>query len=230
MQANNSNGGQGELLCISTEKVYDWIVNEKEINETVTAEFQENFQPCNPSGQQEIVNVTCEVTDVTITEPDPTTRVDRTFMIDGSEVTLQEVTLEKTVTLTVTVTLDPMGQGRDLETQTSEEIELTRMERVILCAPEGTIVTGTSTQDTECMVTSFSCTGVQNNELSVSVSLIVCQSIVVTFPVILELTADFCEPRDVLPLPVCPTPSIPPQCPVLFPDTGNGNGNGNDDC
>ena len=48
----------------------------------------------------------------------------------------------------------------------------------------------------------------------------ICQSIQSVFPVTLELEAEFCQPRDILPIPTtaCPTPAIPPQCPVLFPD------------
>lgn len=217
MQANYKPDPKKEVLCIKTKKVYDWIINEADFKfSDVRVEIPGSPGICVPAA--EILNVTCDVKKIDIKEVEGT-RVDRDFIIDGKLVTLQEVTLEKKITLTVSVTVDPPGEGNPIETRTSEPFDLIRMEKVILCAPDGTKVSAEVTNDVDCMINGFRCVqGDGNRLIDVSLSIFICQSIQVTFPVVLEVEADFCEPRDALPTPVCSAPILPKQCPTLFPD------------
>ncbi|MGD6804707.1 hypothetical protein ACQCVK_12050 [Rossellomorea vietnamensis] len=212
MNAKDLTGGQ-ELLCIRTEKVYDWIINEANFTDTVDTVI------ITPNICANIESVSCTVV------PDPTTpfvevsREDVQVVVDGALLTLQEVVIQKNFDLTITVDFTTGV------TVTSPIQDVTRFERVILCAPEGTEIDVQYT-DIDCFVTSFDCTPTDGPVTDVEVAFAVCQSIQVLFPVTLELIADFCQPRDILPT-VCPTPFMPAQCPVLFP---NGNGdNGTDD-
>ncbi|CAH0319979.1 hypothetical protein P4646_02045 [Peribacillus simplex] len=204
MQAKSLSGGQ-ELLCINTTKVYDWIVNEATFDVSMCVDLEDT--DCD-----EVETVTCEV------EPLKSVvlnRQDREFIIDGEPITLQLVTIQKTFEVTVFVT-KTNGATCQVDSQT-----FTRCEQVILCAPDGTKVKVDFT-DVDCFVCVLECKrnpgGPLTLELGVTVRL--CQSIQVTFPVTLEIVAEFCQPRDILPFnPACPTPAIPLQCPVLFPTT-----------
>ncbi|MFC7785299.1 hypothetical protein ACFQWC_12445 [Rossellomorea sp. GCM10028870] len=217
MQAKNLTGGQ-ELLCIRTEKVYDWIINEANF-EITSLGVVIPFPGLGDLTPEDILSVTCNVIDVDITEVGE--REDRQFIIDGATITLQEVTLQKIITYTITVTLLD-GVSVTLPVP----LTATRFEQVVLCAPEGTEIVA-ETSDTDCFVTAFvAAAGTDALTLTtVSLSIRVCQSILVVFPVVLELVADFCQPRDILPT-VCPTPLLPEQCPVLFPPMGDGGNNG----
>jgi hypothetical protein len=212
MQAKNLKGGQ-ELLCINTEKVFDWIINETSFDLNL-----DDVDLPTVNGVQldcdDVETVTCEV--------EPTgfeilNREDRTFIIEGTQVTLQLVTIQKNFDVTIFV-ITTTGQTVEAGT-----FPFTRCEQVVLCAPEDTTVTVDFT-DVDCFVCVFNCEDVTPGatlELGITVRL--CQSIQSTFPVTLELVADFCQPRDILPFtPVCPTPTIPQQCPVLFPNNGDG--------
>jgi hypothetical protein len=212
MQAKDLKGGQ-ELLCINTEKVYDWIINEATFDLTL-----DDVDLPVVNGVQllcdDIETVTCEVEpgDVEILN-----REDREFIIDGTRITLQLVTLQKSFEVTIFVTTTT---GQTVEAGT---FPFTRCEQVVLCAPEGTAVNVDFT-DVDCFVCVFNCEDVTPaaGTLDLGITVRLCQSIQSTFPVTLELVADFCQPRDILPFaPVCPTPTIPPQCPVLFPTTGD---------
>ncbi|WP_404453348.1 hypothetical protein LG329_03385 [Virgibacillus necropolis] len=216
MKATDFTGGQ-ELLCINTEKVYDWIINDADFNVALA-----DVTVTVPAGTvcEDIATVTCDVTGATATEIGE--RTDLPFIIDGAEVTLQQVTISKTFDVTITVTL------LDGTPVTSEVQTFTRLEQVTLCAPEGTAIEVEYTTNS-CFVTSFNCVVPADGSISLtglSVSLILCQSIQSTFPVTLELVAEFCQPRDLLPVGPCPAPTIPPQCPVLFPSNGDDD-NGN---
>ncbi|SFM06737.1 hypothetical protein SAMN04487943_10793 [Gracilibacillus orientalis] len=215
---NHITGGQ-ELLCINTEKVYDWLLNE--------ASFDLNIDglelPINTvTGAQlecddiDLNNVTCTVTP---SEEDPFVildREDQVFIIDGEEVTLQVVNIRKSFDVIVYVQLIPELGGRTIEIGTAT---FSRCEQVILCAPEGTDI-NVSYTDLDCFVCSVNCdtgTTTEIDELNVTFTVRLCQSIQSTYEVTIELEADFCQPRDVLPVPPCPTPTIPVQCPVVFP-------------
>ncbi len=222
----NLTGGQ-ELLCINTEKVYDWIVNEANFDLAI----DDLELPLGPDGTQlecddiDIDNVTCTVTPAAIDPFVVLDRVDQEFVIDGAQVTLQLVNIRKNFEVTIFVNLGPEYGGATVEVGT---VEFSRCEQVILCAPEGTEVDVTFT-DLDCFVCTANCdvttTADTIDELDVTVTVRICQSIQSTFPVTLEIVADFCQPRDMLPIPPCPAPTMPPQCPVIFP-----NGSDGEDC
>ncbi|MFD2046662.1 hypothetical protein ACFSTA_20600 [Ornithinibacillus salinisoli] len=227
MKAENLAGGQ-ELLCINTEKVYDWILNEATFDLTLG----DLELPLNPiTGDQlecddiDIDTVTCAVAP---TEVDPIVildRVNQEFVVNGAEVTLQLVSIRKNFEVTVFVDLIPDLGGATVEVGT---VEFTRCEQVILCAPEGTDVDVTYT-DLDCFVCTAVCdpgTTTEVDEIDVTVTVRLCQSIQSTFDVTLEIVADFCQPRDILPFPPCPAPTMPEQCPVVFPNTAGNGDNG----
>lgn len=231
MKASNLSGGQ-ELLCINTEKVYDWVLNEA----TFDLSIDGLPLPISPvSGTQlecsdiDLDTVSCSVAPA---EVDPIVildRVDQDFVIDGTEVTLQIVNIRKNFEVTIFVNLIEALGGATVEVGT---VDFTRCEQVILCAPEGTDIDVTYT-DFDCFVCQALCdttTTDTPDELDITLSVRLCQSIQSTYGVTLEIVADFCEPRDILPFPSCPAPTRPPQCPVVFPsndDSGPAGKGGN---
>ncbi|GAB2543504.1 BMQ_0737 family morphogenetic spore coat protein [Gracilibacillus alcaliphilus] len=217
MQANNLSGGQ-ELLCINTEKVYDWILNEA----TFDLDLKDLELPLNPNTGEQLTcedidtdTVSCTVVPAAV---DPIVILDRTdqeLIIDGTEVILQRVNIRKSFEVTIFVDLTPEAGGGTIKVA---EAEFNRCEQVILCAPEGTDI-NVSFTDLDCFVCTACCDEtVDPNELDVTLTVRVCQSIQSTFEVTLEIVAEFCEPRDMLPIPPCPAPTMPPQCPVIFPN------------
>ncbi|WP_067724767.1 BMQ_0737 family morphogenetic spore coat protein [Oceanobacillus damuensis] len=210
-----------ELLCINTEKVYDWILNEA----TFDLSLADLELPINPAtGAQlecddiDVDTVTCTVEPAAVDPIVILDRVDQHFVIDGEPVTLQLVNIRKNFEVTISVNLIPELGGTTLEVGTAE---FTRCEQVILCAPDGTDVNVTYT-DLDCFVCTAICdptTTATPDELDVTVTVRLCQSIQSVFEVTLEIVADFCQPRDLLPIAPCPAPTIPPQCPVVFPNT-----------
>ncbi|MFC4403909.1 hypothetical protein [Gracilibacillus xinjiangensis] len=208
-----------ELLCIQTDKVYDWVINEASFDLNVTGlEF-----PLDPA-----TGIQLECTDIlpeTVTcvvEPDEVEpifvadRQDQLFVIDDQEVTLQLVTIRKNFNVTLFVDTIPTLGGTAIEVGT---VPFTRCEQVILCAPEGTDILVNLT-DVSCFVCNVNCepgTTTEMDEINATVTVRLCQSIQSTHEVTIEVVAEFCEPREALPLPPCPPPVIPAQCPVLFP-------------
>ena len=212
MQTENLNGGQ-ELLCINTEKVYDWVINDATFDITIdAAEIPEGVS------NDDIESLSCEVVPDTENGIVELGREDREFVIDGDLITLQLVTLRKNFSVNLFATL---SNGNVV--QVNGPFDFSRCEQVVLCAPEGTDIDVTFT-DVDCFVCDFQCSeggGLEGIQITVRL----CQSIQSTFVVTLEIVADFCQPREDLPVGPCPAPTIPPQCPVVFP---NGNGNNND--
>jgi hypothetical protein len=211
MQAKNLAGGQ-ELLCINTTKVYDWILNEATFDITLVDEAFDPF------GEEVLLcdditgPVTCSVAPTDPANPiEVISRENRQFVIDGTELTLQVVTIRKFFTITFLI---PTADGI-----VELPLDFTRCEQVILCAPEGTDIVVTYT-DLDCFICTFECDELTDT-FDAQVTVRLCQSIQSTFPVTLEIVADFCQPREALPTPACPTPTMPPQCPVLFPDNGD---------
>lgn len=217
-----------EQICINVDKVYDWIVKEKSFEITPTGPI--SF-PGIPAGTV-LTNatVTCEVV------PAPTNpiviqgRENRTFYIDGNNICLQQLNIQKNFVLTIFVTLP---NGTIFE---SVAIPVSRCEQVNLCAPEGTDVTITYT-DLDCFVCSIGTpilgtgapgTGAPGtptpagtitfSDLLISVDS--CQSIQSTFPVTVEFLAEYCEPRRELQI-ACPAPVRPQHCSAVFPDAGH---------
>src|SRR5690625_4730812 len=96
-----------ELLCINTDKVYDWVILQSNVNTNVTAaDLQVTIDPCGAA----ISNLTteCFLTDVNGNRLGPNSEIDitetrnredRGFVIDGTEVILQNVAFQKTIYL-----------------------------------------------------------------------------------------------------------------------------------
>ncbi|OIK13571.1 hypothetical protein BIV60_13840 [Bacillus sp. MUM 116] len=206
MKVQNLSGGQ-ELLCVNVDKVYDWVTNQASVNlPGTTITFPAGvLDPC--AAGTTILDIAAVVTVGTVTEVGE--RVNRTFIINGAEVTLQRVTIVKPLSIAVTVTA-LTATGTQI-TVTGVPIPATVTESFFLCAPEGTDITVTAF-DSESSV-SGSCVA---GALVVDIAAVICQSIQVTAPVTIELTADFCAARENI-IAACPAPAIPPQCPALFP-------------
>ena len=228
-----------ELICINVEKVYDWVMKELSFE----------FSPKNPIFFKGLpghvsdhdlrdARVTCQV------RPDEENAVvilkreNRRFTVDGESVTLQQLTIKKNFIVTICLTLT---NGM---THNSEEIKISRIEHVVLCAPKGTNIDVTYT-DLDCFVSSTGAITrkeghghghdkdkdkdkdhdhghghghghfVNFENLSISVS--ICQSIQSTFPVTVEFLADYCEPRSELSLSSCSPTGRPGNCSVVFP-------------
>ncbi|REJ09146.1 hypothetical protein [Halobacillus trueperi] len=229
MQAKKLNGGQ-ELICINVDKVYDWVLEERSFEFTLDPETGIPFLPGLAAYDFDGATVSCEV------EPDPTNpidvleRDDRSYVIDGEPVILQQLNIRKNFIITLQITL---ADGTVLTSTPpaagANPLAIARCEQVVLCAPEGTDVEVTYT-DLDCFVCSTGeisldeVLGINFSDLRINI--ISCQSIQSTFPVTVEFLAEFCEPRDVLPTP-CPAPVRPDQCPVVFPAFGNGNNGDN---
>jgi len=202
-----------ELICINVDKVYDWIV--KELSFDFTPSSPIHF-PGLDTESLEHATVECKVF------PDPhhpitiLSRENRTFVIDGKSVCLQQLTIKKKFKYNLFITL------RNGQVFKSEDLEVSRNEQVVLCAPKGTDVEVTYT-DLDCFVSSTGMITHGNaphrdkisfSDLSVTVS--VCQSIQSTFPVTVEFLAEFCEPRANLAL-TCQPSCRPKQCSFIFP-------------
>lgn len=207
-----------EILCINAEKVYDWVILQATANTTVLAADLGGL-PVDPCGAT-VSNLTteCFLTDaagnrLTPNSPIAVTetrdREDRPFIIDGTEVVLQNVAFQKTVYVVVEFSgLD----GTTPFVEQSAPITLDIPESLFMCAPVGTDLV-VRMSDIECSVR-LNCTGTALT--SVDVALNLCQSVQSVAGVTVEIEADFCQPRDIL-TEQCPAPIIPPQCPVLFP-------------
>ncbi|WP_335872295.1 hypothetical protein [Bacillus sp. 2205SS5-2] len=208
MTKNKSPNNQ-ELLCIEAEKVYDWIIEESIFKTSIN---NVNFDFGTGVSCDQIASVTCTITALEITEV-PDSREDVQLIIDGEPITLQKILLKKVITYSPTLTLE------NGNTVTNAGFQFVAFEEVVLCAPEGTTINASETE-LNCIVTGYSfCQVIDGGtelSLNFSVKFLICQSITATFPVILELKAGFCTPREPLAID-CPTPFVPAQCPSLFP-------------
>ncbi|TFB15104.1 hypothetical protein E3U55_12695 [Filobacillus milosensis] len=207
---NNFTGGQ-ELVCINTTKVYDWVINDANFDLNVTdLDLPEDEGVQLTCDDIDTESVTCEVqpSDPAIEELN---RETRTFTIGDEDVELQVVTLRKNFEVVFTL---PLLAGGSAEVSAP----FARSEQVILCAPDDTEIEVTFTE-LDCFIVDLECDPTTTpNSLDAVVNVRLCQSIQSTFDVTLELIADFCQPRDILSFPPCPTPAIPETCTSLFPN------------
>jgi hypothetical protein len=194
--------------CIQVCKVYDWTTNVVSLTQDITFTF-----PAGSLTGITISQVNCSISLLECAEDGP--RRDIECMVGDQTVTLQAVTLSKTIQ----VILEAIGTNAagTQVTVLSNPVLITASEEVILCAPEGTTVCCNQTQNdfNICRVGAFTQTG---DTITATVSLRICQSIVVTFEVILEVAARFCQPRpEIICEEECPVDVFPPQCPSIFP-------------
>lgn len=207
-----------ELLCINAERVYDWVILQANINNNVSVADLGPL-PVDPYDAA-VSNLTtdCYLVDAFGNPLLPNAVVDikevgerqsRTFVIDGAQVALQKISFIKTVN----VVIEFSGlNGTTPFVQQSLPIAIEIPESLFLCAPEGTdLIVRLSDIEYNIRVN-----GTAGALTSVDIALGLCQSVQAVTNVTLELTADFCQPRDIL-IEQCPAPLIPAQCPVLFP-------------
>ena len=195
--------------CIQVCKVYDWTTNVVALTQAITFSF-----PADSLTNVTISQVNCSMSLLECTEDGP--RRDIEVMVGDEVVTLQAVTLSKTIQVVLEVT-GTNAAGTQV-TVSSNPALITTSEEVILCAPEGTTVYCNSTQNAFniCRVGSFT----QNTDGTITATILVrvCQSIVVTYEVILEVAAKLCQPRPKIVYDdECPVDVFPPQCPSVFP-------------
>ncbi len=204
-------------LCINTEKVYDWIIEESTGSTSVPVGTLPVPLPANAAN----VQVGCMLTDATgapfpvngevlVTETAP--REDHQFEIDGGTVTLQRITFTKTLYAVLQVTgTDPATGMQFSIASTPRPFNFIKM--VFLCAPVGTSLV--------VRVSNFSCLTTINRNTEGEITgfglvIFVCQSVQTVAPVTIEISANLCRPRDQI-SEQCPDPRIPPQCPNVFP-------------
>jgi hypothetical protein len=198
--------------CIQVSKVYDWTTNVVSLTQDIAFAF-----PAGSLTGVTISQVSCSMTLLECVEDGP--RRDIEVMVGDETVTLQAVTLSKTIQVILEVT--GTNTAGVQVTVSSNPVLITTSEEVILCAPEGTTVCCNSTQNAFniCRVGSFT----QNADGTITATILVrvCQSIVVTYEVILEVAAKFCQPRPKFIYEgECPVDVFPPQCPAVFPLNG----------
>ncbi|ALA71774.1 hypothetical protein GT50_17660 [Geobacillus stearothermophilus 10] len=199
---------QFDRECIQVCKVYDWTTHVVQLTQDITFTF-----PAGSLTGITVSQVNCSLTLLECTEDAP--RRDIECVVGDQTVTLQVVTLSKTIQ----VVLEAVGTNATgtQVTVLSNPALITTSEEVILCAPEGTTVCCNATQNTFniCRVGSFTQNG---DNITATISVRICQSIVVTFEVILEVAARFCQPRpEIICEEECPVDVFPPQCPAVFP-------------
>lgn len=211
---SNKQHDDSELICINVDKVYDWIVRESTFDIFPTGAIP--FPGVTAATDLTNATVDCEVVPAATNPIVIVNRDNRQLSVDGVEVCLQQLTIRKNFSVTLIVTL---ANGTILRSGT---IPASRTELVTLCAPEGTDVEVTYTE-LECFLSSTGTLTAGEGTITFSSPIIAvstCQSIQSTFPVTLELCADFCQPREDF-IAACSAPVHPPQCPILFPDKHN---------
>lgn len=217
---------ENDLICVKVDKVYDWIIKENSFDIFPTKEFK--FDVDLTEKELKHVNLHCEIVPDERNPVEVLKRERCQFCIDGKNVWLENLTIRKNFTVTLCLVLPSgrMSEGKRFKTS--------RDELVTLCAPEGTNIEVTFTK-LDCFVASKGSLSIHEGhhkegpehnphpfvELKHPViSVSSCQSIQSTFPVTVELWADFCEPREDF-IAGCSGPTHPPQCPTLFPSHGH---------
>ncbi|MDE5412688.1 hypothetical protein [Alkalihalobacterium chitinilyticum] len=244
MKVNPIRGGQ-ETLCIKVPKVYDWVTRQADIHRSFNGligldelnfECKDGYIPdadpclildCHKGDSKlgidcHTLNVECIITDAAgkPVDPeapgglickeitDPRNRESFEFTLPtGDTVTLQKVKVLKKGFFIIKVS---NGKGGVCY---SDPQPFATVEKFFLCAPTGTKL--------QCEITDFQCEAVlccnddgTFNQVEVAISM--CQNIQMEALVKLEITADFCQPRQEIPF-ECPPLPVPPQCPDVFP-------------
>ncbi|RDI36440.1 hypothetical protein [Falsibacillus pallidus] len=121
----------------------------------------------------------------------------------GQETVLQKIKLLKSGFVVVQVT-------NGIETCISNPIPFSQDEQFLMCAPDGTKI--------KCMVSDFKCTAriVCRNGIyqSVDIKFDICQSIQTVTDAVIELSGEFCTPREII-TKSCVKYVLPPSCDVF---------------
>ncbi|PLR80742.1 hypothetical protein CVD25_08410 [Bacillus canaveralius] len=207
-----------ELLCINTEKVYDWVILQSAMSKCVPADaLHLDTDVCKARN----LKTRCILVDPKTGHPlgynsgikveEIGERDDRPFIIGKDLVELQRVTFTKKLCAVIEFS-GIIGKTPFVEI--SKPITIEMSESLFLCAPKGTRLM-VKLADSECTVR-LDCDDKKDELLGVDLTLNVCQSIQTVADVTVELFAAFCQPRDIL-TEQCPTPKIPKQCNIVFP-------------
>ncbi|ADU31076.1 hypothetical protein [Evansella cellulosilytica] len=223
-----------ERMCIKVPKVYDWITHQAEKQFQFDQDDLDFFTVEDPALQttDTLVDDVCAYflpetvkvdAQLLIPEPKKWMKHDgddicqevgerEDFFYDELDANLQIVKLQKQGEFQIILSADK------LPPLYSEPIPFFKLEKVVLCAPEGT--------DVVCDVYdivadgSFVCNG-DGTEWTIDLSLLICQSIQAEAIVKVEVEGKHCKPREEIPLPIvtkeCPDFEFPPQCPTVFP-------------
>ncbi|WP_245712560.1 hypothetical protein [Anaerobacillus alkalilacustris] len=229
-----------ETLCIKVPKVYDWVTRQVDVpvqsfsgeNGLTVLDFEgpsptpgDFLNPCVELANGGALTVHCIITDengnpvaplapnsILCTEiPQIGGRQNVNFDFpNGDTVTLQKVKVLKKGYFVVRVS---NARGKSI---TSVPQPFAVAEKFYLCAPSGTIL--------QCEISEIECDAdiiCDNNEfIQIDVSINMCQNVQTEATVKLEITADFCHPRQEIPF-TCPPKPFPPQCPDIFPGCDN---------
>jgi hypothetical protein len=193
--------------CIEVSKVYDWVVltNRDRNKIPLSDACSEAIQGCLHLGR--VATANCEITNPRCT-------------VVGTRQPANIPGVPGAVIVTLGITADVVIRffcdGAPLAGCPSLTQQVTFIDEVILCAPEGTTI--------ECNVFASDCNVVFNQLLGdfVLIDVVLCKEVQVTSMVKLEVEAKFCGPRQAIPIeevaPQCPPfPNFPEQCPTFFP-------------
>ncbi len=203
------------VLCVNVEQVYDWVVQ----GGCLTTEVPISCQCFETQVPPDVRNpkVKCILTDkygnplplntkVDATEVCP--REDHRYEVEGSTVVLQKVTFQKKLYVKLIVSWTEPECANQVQIL-SRPIPLTFVETAFLCAPPGTSLV--------VRVSGFTCQSTVFRD-KIRISVFVCQSIQTVAPVTVEMTTNFCTPRESW-VDRCGLPTVPPTCPSVFPNS-----------
>lgn len=222
--------GKLERLCIKVPKVYDWITHQAEKEEKFETGDIDFFTEQDPDMQTtdvlvpdvcgyflpETVEVSCILIEPEFPEQlceEVGTRKD--FYVEEFDTTLQVVKIQKQGEYQIVLE----SEHKHKPPLFSEPISFFKIEKFLLCAPEGTDVV-CHVYDFDCEG-SFLCNGKDGTEWTLDLTLLICQSIQAEAEVKIDIEGKICKPRPeiVLPTPAkkCPEFRFPEQCPEVFP-------------
>ncbi|WP_280769240.1 hypothetical protein [Salipaludibacillus daqingensis] len=225
-----------ERLCIKVPKVYDWITHqaEKEFQFSIgdidffTEEEPENQRKDNVVSDvcgyflPDLVKVSC-----VLVEPEKPKKKEKKqelcqevgerkdIFVEEFDTELQLVRIQKQGQFQIVLESDHKNGVAPLF---SEPVNFFKLEKFILCAPDGTEVI--------CHVYDFDCEGQficngDGTEWTIDLVLLICQSIQAEAEVKIDIEGKICKPRPEIILPIpdkeCPEFTFPEQCPEIFP-------------
>lgn len=221
----NALQGTQPVFCAQVNKVYDWVTSQVTKTTPVVYTFTNTdiSAAAIPPGTNGASNLTCTIDSTTATV---ISKDDVEIQIDDTTITLQSVTFEKTIDYTVTGTFTTNGNPDTPPVTFSFSSSVSYNETVVLCAPEYTqfslSVSPTSLITVSVSSVTPTAVPIDGNEGVISFSLesTICQSILITFPVVVELSGAYCTPREDIVI-NCAQPTMPPQCPLIFGPPSN---------
>jgi hypothetical protein len=187
------------LQCIRVQKIYDWVVltNQDRKKVSIPAECFAFIENCRSEGK--FLTATCR-------EVEGTGRCD---VLSGSR-PVSTVPNDRIVTISshVKIRIEFFCDNVPL---CHFDVPINFVKEVVLCFPEGT--------DINCRIFDIQCRVLIDEELGnmVILEVVMCKDVQVEADVKMEIEADFCGPRKLIPMeekPIeCTFPTFPKQCP-----------------